>query len=77
MLGRASDEVQRAAVGRQCGGRVAFFLSTDDFAADEARLRREGVAIVREPQDMPYGRILVFEDLYGNRWDLIGPPPTG
>ena len=72
VLGRASDADQRAAVGRQCGGRVAFFLATDDFAGDEARLRREGVAIVREPRDMPYGRVLVFEDLYGNRWDLIG-----
>jgi catechol 2,3-dioxygenase-like lactoylglutathione lyase family enzyme len=71
VLGRASDERQRAALGNQTGGRVAFFLSTDDFARDYALLRGRGVHFVREPTTTPYGTVAVFEDLYGNRWDLI------
>ncbi len=73
LLARAADPRQLSRVGDQTGGRVAFFLHTDDFDADHANLLRHGVPIVREPRYEPYGRVLVFEDLYGNRWDLIEP----
>jgi hypothetical protein len=53
---------------------VFLFLHTDDFARDFAAYRDRGVAFVEAPRDEPYGRVAVFEDLYGNRWDLIGPP---
>ena len=72
VIARASSPRQRERIGDHFGGRVGLFLRTDDLAGDEARLRAEGVAIVREPKDMPYGRVLVFEDRWGNRWDLIG-----
>ncbi len=72
ILAKAKDDRQRASVGDQFAGRVGFFLATDDFAADEARLRANGVTIVREPVDQPHGRVLVFEDAWGNWWDLIG-----
>ena len=61
------------AVGRQAGGRVGFFLETADFDRDYARLRANGVEFVRPPRDEAYGRVVVFRDLYGNDWDLIGP----
>lgn len=73
LLARAADPRQLSRVGDQTGGRVAFFLHTDDFDADHANLLRHGVPIVQEPRHEPYGRVLVFEDLYGNRWDLIEP----
>ena len=73
LLARAADQTQRAAVGNQTGGRVAFFLDTEDFAADHARLIAAGVRFVEEPRDEPYGIVAVFEDLYGNRWDLVQP----
>jgi catechol 2,3-dioxygenase-like lactoylglutathione lyase family enzyme len=73
LLARAATDDQRAAVGRQTGGRVAFFLHTDDFARDHAAMTRAGVTFVEAPRDEPYGRVAVFEDLYGNRWDLIQP----
>jgi catechol 2,3-dioxygenase-like lactoylglutathione lyase family enzyme len=73
LLARAADERQRSRVGDQTGGRVAFFLHSDDFDADHANLLKNGVVIVREPRQEPYGRVLVFEDLYGNLWDLIEP----
>jgi catechol 2,3-dioxygenase-like lactoylglutathione lyase family enzyme len=73
LLARAADQTQRAAVGNQTGGRVAFFLDTDDFAADHARLLAAGARFVEEPRDEPYGIVAVFEDLYGNRWDLVQP----
>ncbi len=72
VLAKASTTRQRIGVGNQFAGRVGFFLNTQNFAADEARLRENDVKIVREPKDMPYGRVLVFQDLWGNRWDLIG-----
>ena len=74
LLARAATEEQRAFVGRQGGGRVFLFLETDDFERDYSELRRRGVAFVEMPRDEPYGRVVVFEDLYGNRWDLIGRP---
>lgn len=71
LLARAATEDQARFIGDQAGGRVFLFLETDDIARDEARLRAHGATIVREPMDAPYGRVLVFADLYGNRWDLI------
>jgi dienelactone hydrolase/predicted enzyme related to lactoylglutathione lyase len=71
LLARAADEEQAKAIGRQSGGRVAFFIETDDFARDHAALVARGVRFVREPRDESYGRVAVFEDLYGNRFDLI------
>ncbi len=73
LLARAADPRQGSRVGNQTGGRVAFFLHTDDFDADYSNLRQHGVKIVREPRQEPYGRVLVFEDLCGNLWDLIEP----
>jgi catechol 2,3-dioxygenase-like lactoylglutathione lyase family enzyme len=73
LLARASDDVQRAAVGAQTGGRVGFFLHTEDFAHDHARMLSAGVRFLEEPRHEPYGSVAVFEDLYGNRWDLLQP----
>ena len=73
LLARAVNDEQRAAVGRQAGGRVAFFLYTDDFGRDHTTMRARGVRFVGEPRDEVYGRVVVFEDLYGNRWDFIEP----
>lgn len=75
LLARADGERQRRAVGDQMAGRVGFFLRVDDFEASRARLLAAGVRFVREPRDEPYGRVAVFEDIAGNRWDLLGPPP--
>ena len=71
LLARAASEEQLAAVGRQAGGRVFLFLETDDFARDHDRFTRAGVRWVRPPAEQAYGVVAVFEDLYGNRWDLI------
>ena len=71
LLARAATPEQEASVGRQAGGRVFVFLETDDFARDHAALVARGVSFVREPEEEPYGRVAVFEDLYGNRFDLI------
>jgi catechol 2,3-dioxygenase-like lactoylglutathione lyase family enzyme len=71
LLARASNDAQRAAIGAQAGGRVAFFLETEDFATDHARMLAAGVRFVEEPRSEPYGTVAVFEDLYGNRWDLL------
>ena len=73
LLARATTPEQEAAVGRQTGGRVFLFLNTDDFDRDHARYVAAGVRFVRPPKDEPYGRVAVFEDLYGNLWDLIQP----
>ena len=74
LLARAVTDEQRAAVGRQTGGRVGWFLHADDFHADYARLRAGGVRFCEEPRHEPYGWVVVFEDLYGNRWDLLQAP---
>lgn len=78
LLARAATPEQARFVGNQSGGRVFLFLHTDDFARDHARLAAAGVRFVREPSREDYGTVAVFEDLYGNRWDLIEPalPPT-
>jgi catechol 2,3-dioxygenase-like lactoylglutathione lyase family enzyme len=73
LLARASTPEQEAAVGRQTGGRVFLFLRTDDFWRDYHNMRAAGIRFVRGPNTAPYGTVAVFEDLYGNWWDLIGP----
>jgi catechol 2,3-dioxygenase-like lactoylglutathione lyase family enzyme len=74
LLARASNDRQRAAVGNQTGGRVAFFLGTDDFWRDYEAMTAAGVKFVREPSVEPHGTVAVFEDLYGNLWDFVQPP---
>lgn len=71
LLARASNEDQLTYIGNQTGGRVSFFLHTDDFWRDYHNYQQQGVEFVREPQEMDYGTVAVFRDLYGNRWDLI------
>lgn len=73
LLARASTPEQEAFIGRQTGGRVFLFLGTDDFWRDYDAMRSAGIRFVREPQEAPYGTVGVFEDLYGNLWDLIEP----
>ena len=73
LLGRAASAAQEAAVGRQGGGRVFLFLHVDDFAREHARMTAEGVRFVEAPRHEAYGTVAVFEDPYGNRWDLIQP----
>lgn len=73
LLARASDPAQRARIGDQTGGRVFLFLYTDDFARDYQRYVEQGVRFVRAPKREPYGTVAVFEDLYGNLWDLLQP----
>jgi catechol 2,3-dioxygenase-like lactoylglutathione lyase family enzyme len=73
LLSRAVDDKQRAAVGNQAGGRVLFFLHTDDFDADHAKFRASGIEFTEGPWDHAYGKAAVFKDLYGNRIDLIEP----
>ena len=75
LLARAVDDPQRGAVGMQTGGRVGFYLHTDDFARDQERMRAAGVTFCEEPRDEAYGTVVVFEDISGNRWDLIQPLP--
>jgi catechol 2,3-dioxygenase-like lactoylglutathione lyase family enzyme len=72
LLARADGEEQGAAVGRQFAGRVGFFLRVDDFDAAYERMRAAGVDFVGEPRAEPYGRVAVFRDIAGNRWDLLG-----
>lgn len=71
VLAKADDENQNIRIGNQTGGRVAFFLHTDDFWRDHKQLVAQGVQFVREPIEQPYGTVGVFVDLYGNMWDLI------
>lgn len=73
LLAQARDPEQQARVGDQTGGRVFLFLHTDDFAADYARYVEAGVRFVEAPRQEAYGTVVVFEDLYGNRWDLVEP----
>jgi catechol 2,3-dioxygenase-like lactoylglutathione lyase family enzyme len=73
LLARADSERQEAAIGNQAGGRVGFFLETDDFERDHARLVDAGVRFHEAPRHEAYGSVAVFEDLYGNKWDLIAP----
>jgi catechol 2,3-dioxygenase-like lactoylglutathione lyase family enzyme len=71
VLGRATDDHQAKYIGDQAGGRVLFFLRTDDFWRDYNDLKAKGVEFVRPPNEADYGIVAVFKDLYGNLWDLI------
>jgi catechol 2,3-dioxygenase-like lactoylglutathione lyase family enzyme len=73
LLAKADGEEQAAAIGNQTGGRVGFFLETDDFERDHARLVEAGVRFLEVPRYEAYGSVAVFADLYGNKWDLIEP----
>jgi len=73
LLAQADGEHQRTAVGEQFAGRVGLFLRVDDFDAQIERMRAAGVEFVSEPRAEPYGRVVVFRDIAGNRWDLLGP----
>jgi catechol 2,3-dioxygenase-like lactoylglutathione lyase family enzyme len=74
LLAKASSPAQQALIGRQHGGRVGFFVNTDDFETDYARLSAAGIAFTETPRFEEYGSVAVFTDLYGNLWDLIGAP---
>jgi catechol 2,3-dioxygenase-like lactoylglutathione lyase family enzyme len=73
LLARAEGAAQEAAIGNQTGGRVGFFLQTDDFGRDHAAMLAAGVTFEEAPRHEPYGRVAVWRDPFGNRWDLIGP----
>lgn len=77
LLARAANAEQAARIGNQTGGRVFLFLHTDDFARDYARMQEHRVKFCEEPRYEEYGTVVVFEDLYGNRWDLIEPKSAG
>ena len=76
LLARADGPDQAAAVGRQFAGRVGLFLQVDDFTAAFERMSAAGLEFVTAPRDEAYGRVAVFLDIAGNRWDLLGPPVT-
>ncbi len=73
LLARAVGDEQQGRIGNQTGGRVFLFLETDDFQRDYDAYHAAGVRFVRDPSDETYGKVAVFEDLYGNLWDLIQP----
>jgi len=73
LLARASNEEQRSRIGNQTGGRVGFFLHTDDFWRDHAAMTAQGVEFLEAPREEPYATVAVFRDLYGNTWDLLEP----
>jgi catechol 2,3-dioxygenase-like lactoylglutathione lyase family enzyme len=76
VLAEADGEGQLEVIGRQYAGRVGLFLRVDDFEAARRRMLDHGVVFLTEPRDEPYGRVAVFVDLAGNKWDLLGPPRT-
>jgi catechol 2,3-dioxygenase-like lactoylglutathione lyase family enzyme len=73
LLARAKNGEEAQAIGRQAGGRVFLFLHTDDFGRDYSNMKRRGVRFAEEPREEAYGTVAVFEDLYGNKWDLLMP----
>ncbi|MEP6633209.1 MAG: VOC family protein [Luteimonas sp.] len=75
LLAKVGDDAQRARIGDQTGGRVGFFLHTDDFCRDHAAMTARGVRFLEAPRQETYGIVAVFEDIYGNRWDLLGLKP--
>jgi catechol 2,3-dioxygenase-like lactoylglutathione lyase family enzyme len=77
LLAQADGERQGAVVGEQFAGRVGLFLRVDDFDAAYERMRAAGVEFAGEPRAEPYGRVVVFRDVAGNRWDLLGPLALG
>lgn len=76
LLARAATPEQTACVDKQAGGRVFLFLHTDDFARDHAAMIAQGICFLESPRREPYGTVAVFEDLYGNKWDLLEPAAT-
>jgi catechol 2,3-dioxygenase-like lactoylglutathione lyase family enzyme len=76
LIARADGEEQERIVGNQFAGRVGFFLQVDDFDATYARMVAAGVTFTKPPRAEPYGRVAVFLDIAGNKWDLLGPAPT-
>lgn len=76
LLARADGEAQEQIVGKQFAGRVGFFLRVDDFDAAYQRMTKAGVVFVSQPRAEAYGQVVVFIDVEGNRWDLLGPPPA-
>lgn len=77
LLARASTPAQQRCIGNQTGGRVSFFLNTDDFGKTYEAMRQRGVRFLEAPRSEPYGTVAVFADLYGNRWDLLEPRREG
>ena len=75
LLARADGDRQEAAIGDQMAGRVGFFLRVDDFDAAYVRMVDAGVEFMKQPRVEPYGKIAVFRDIAGNRWDLLSPDP--
>jgi catechol 2,3-dioxygenase-like lactoylglutathione lyase family enzyme len=73
LLAKASNERQKKSIGNQTGGRVGFFLFTDDFWRDYQKMIAQQINFVRPPETLEYGTVAVFEDLYGNLWDFIEP----
>jgi catechol 2,3-dioxygenase-like lactoylglutathione lyase family enzyme len=73
LLAKASNTEEASRIGNQTGGRVFLFLHTDDFWRDYNTMKAKGVKFVREPKEEEYGTVAVFEDLYGNTWDLLQP----
>lgn len=73
LLAKATNADQETRIGNQTGGRVFLFLHTDDFERDHAAYKAKGVRFIEEPRRETYGTVVVFEDLYGNRWDLVQP----
>ena len=76
LLAKAVGDQQAEAIGNQTGGRVGFFLTVPDFDEMFAHMQRCGAAFEGTPRSEPYGTVIVFQDLYGNRWDLLGPTPN-
>lgn len=74
LLAKAASEEQQTRIGNQTGGRVFLFLHTDDLGRDYRTWKSRGVRFLGEPRSEDYGKVVVFEDLYGNKWDLIEPP---
>ncbi|WP_432459683.1 MULTISPECIES: VOC family protein [unclassified Agarivorans] len=75
LLAKASKPEQQDFIGNQAGGRVFLFLNTDDFWRDYQRMLDDGIQFIRQPKQQDYGLVAVFEDLYGNRWDLLQLKP--
>jgi len=76
LLAKADDEGQIESIGHQYAARVGLFLRVDSFEVTRRRMLDHGVEFVTEPRDEPYGRVAVFLDMSGNKWDLLGPSPT-
>ena len=76
LLAKAANDAQKAAVGNQTGGRVFLFLHTDNFDRDYNQMQKAGIEFIESPRQETYGKVVVFVDLYGNRWDLIEPKKT-